>query len=1494
MSWYQSFEYCLNERPFVMRSIFNYLYKQRKIRSIHSLRSVQLSVQSLEERAVPATFIVTSNGDNGAGTFREALSLSNGSPGADIIRFNIGTGQQSIALASALPDVSDAVTIDATTQPGYSGSPIIELNGANAGGSATGLKVTSGLVAIKGLIINRFSNQGIWLYGGGSNTIKNCWIGLNSSGSAAAANSSDGIFIDKSSGNTVGGPLESDRNLISGNSGNGIHFLFNGQANNNLMQNNYIGTDVTGKYAVGNSGNGIDFFGPATYNTMINNIISGNSGHGITFFGGDASDNLITSNHIGVDVTGTRGIPNNRNGVDIWGPPRITVTNNVIASNKGSGVVINSESIVVQGNFIGTDRTRTYNLGNLDYGVVIGGLSNPKDTRIGGPNPSDGNVIANNGASANRPGVSVTSGAKGVLIFNNSIYDNYSLGIDLNGDGKPNINDLDDPDTGGNNLLNFPVITNAIGGTGKVNLVGTYNGLPSTILTLQFFTSTASDSSGYGEGRDILGTKQITTDSSGNYNFNFSFSSSIVAIGSKISATASVSGNGIGSGYTSEFSQTATVTAAPSADLAITASTSSGAMIGSNYNYSFRVVNNGPNTVSLASVDVPLPSGISYVSSSAQASVSGNNIVTLEIGNLASGASTDLSMTVLPSIFGPIATTATVGGLNTDNNPSNNSVLTTVPVKDKPGSFQFDFSSLQVGEWESVATIHVNRVGGSGGAASVNYAVSGKSATTGTDFISSANGVLNFADAQSSATFTITIANDLLHEGNESLSLALLNPTGSATLGSPAIATLSIIDDDAVPSFSINDITQPEGTGANQSVTFTVTMSAPSGLAASVNYATLTGTATSPADFTGSAGILVFTPGETSRTITIPITGDSQQENDELFYVDLSSPTESSISDSRGIATLLNDDAAPSISVADSSITEGTGSVVQMNFTVILSVASGLPVKVNYATLLGSAVSPVDFSNTSGQLSFLAGETQKTVKVTIQGDSIFEVDEQFFFNLNTPVNSTIERGSAVGTIFDNDPMPSLSIENLSLTEPDSGSLSNATFLIKLSSASGSPVTVQVDTADITAKAGIDYSATSQILTFAPGATSKTFVVPVIGDRLFEQTENFAVNLSNATGASVSSNFGVGAILDNDPQIFLSVSDATVIEGDSGTSDAIFQVTLSAPCEAAVTVNYATADHTATSGTDYSATSGMLTIPAGQTTGVIRVPVLGDHQAEPYEKFFFLNLSSPAYASLTKTSATATIRDQDSPGTFAFDQASYSVNENAGSKTVVLTVVRTNGGTGAVIIPYTVLSVTATAGQDFQSTSGTVNFADGQISSTISVAIINDSLVETPETFSVTLGTPSISAASLGAIKTTTVTIISEDTAPPPPRINSISTVISKGSMTGINITFSTALDPNTIKNLASYVLSAAGKDKKFGTKDDTKYRITKVAYNATSRTLTLTHSAIRLTADLQLTIIGTGSTALKDTIGQALDGDKNATPGGNAMVMISKTGRATF
>lgn len=1448
----------------------------------------------MEERAVPAVFMVTNNLDNGAGSLRDALTQADSLPGADSIKFSIGTGLKTIALSSPLPDVSDAVTIDATTQPGYAGNPIIQLNGAGAGTSAQGFKITSGMVTLKGLIISNFAKQGVWLYGGGSNVIKNCWIGVNASGSAAAPNGNEGIFIDKSSGNTIGGPLESDRNVISGNTQQGIHFLFNGQANNNNIEGNYIGTDVTGTYAIGNQASGIDFFGPATYNTMRDNVISGNNGHGITFFGGDASDNLIIGNAIGVDVTGTRGVPNGGNGVDIWGPPRITVKNNEIAANKGSGIVVNSESIVVQGNFIGTDLSRTYNLGNLGYGIQVGGLSSPKDTRIGGPNMKDGNFIAYNGSQSTKSGIGVTSGATGTLIFNNNIYDNLGLGIDLNDDGKVNYNDVGDADTGANNLLNFPVINTAIGGSGKVAIAGTYNGLPSTQLTLQFFSSVAGDSSGYGEGRDILGTTLITTDSSGNATFNVSFSSPAVAVGSRISATATAAGNGVGAGYTSEFCQTVNVAAAPTADMAVTVSPVTGAVLGTNFNYMYHVTNFGPNPVTMAGLNVALPYGLGYVSSSVPGSADGNNVVSLDLGTMAPGSSADVTLTVLPTLFGAMTTTASVTGLYTDNNAANNTATSTVNVKDKPGSFQFDVASLQVGEWQSVATINVNRVGGSGGAASVSYTVTPGTATSGVDYNSPSSGLLNFADGQSVATFTITILNDVQHEANETISLALLNPTGGTALGNPATATLSIMDDDVAPSFSINDVTQPEGNGPNQFVTFTVTLSAPSGLAATVNYATTDGTAKAGSDYAAAAGILSFSPGETSKTLTIGITGDTSYENDESFNLDLSAPTEASISDSRGVGTLQNDDPIPTVSVTDASVTEGTGSVVYLNFVVVLSTPSGLATKVNYATTPGTATSPADFTAASGQLSFLPGESSKTVKIVIAGDSIYEGNESFGFSLTSPVNATIGQGSATGTIFDNDSAPTLSVDNVTTTEPDTGGTANATFTVKLSALSASPVTVQVATADGTAKDGSDYTATSQSITIPAGTLSKTFVVPILGDKLFEQTETYSVQLSNASGATIATATGTGTIQDNDPQIYLSVADATMVEGDSGTTDAVFNVTLSAACEADINVNYATADGTATSASDYTPTTGTLTIPAGQTTGMIRVPVIGDKVIEAFEKKFTLNLTSPVNATLSNGSATGIIRDNDSPGTFAFDNAAYSVNENDPAGKAVITVVRTNGGIGAVNVPYTINAGTATATQDFIGSVGTLAFADGQMSATVTITIVNDTLVEIPETFSVTLGTPATTGAVLGTIPTTTVTIASDDTTPPAPKVVGVTTVVSKGSMSSVNIQFSQDLDLNSIKNLASFTLAAAGKDGKFGTKDDTKYKITKAVYNTATKTLTLSHAAIKLTATLQLTISGTGTTAVKDKLGQAIDGDKNGTPGGNAVISISKTGAGSF
>ncbi|MFM7131325.1 MAG: Calx-beta domain-containing protein, partial [bacterium] len=531
----------------------------------------------------------------------------------------------------------------------------------------------------------------------------------------------------------------------------------------------------------------------------------------------------------------------------------------------------------------------------------------------------------------------------------------------------------------------------------------------------------------------------------------------------------------------------------------------------------------------------------------------------------------------------------------------------------------------------------------------------------------------------------------------------------------------------------------------------------------------------------------------------------------------------------------------------------------------------------------------------SGQLVFLPGETSKQVKVTIAGDSLYEGTENFSLVLSLPVNATIDRGTAIGTINDNDPMPVVSIDSVMVTDPDTGATANATFTVKLSAASGLPTTVQVDTVDGSAKAGSDYVAASEMITLPAGTVSKTFVVKIVGNRLYEPTESFNVQLSAATNVTINTATGTGTINDNDPEIFLSIADVRLVEGDSGTTDAVFPVTISGPCEADISFNYATLDGTATAGSDYIATSGTIVIPVGQTSAQIRVPVISDLMIEPYQKTFIVNLTNPVNVTLTKTSASATIVDNDSAGTFAFAQGAYSVNENDPTGKVVITVNRTNGGLGQVSIPYTLAGISATTGADFAAAGGTVNFTDGQLTATIEVPIVNDTLVEGAETFSVILGTPSTSAASLGTPSSITVSIISEDTVPPAPQIAAVKTTVAKGAMTAVNITFSQNLDPKSVSNLAAYTLVAAGRDKKFGTRDDTKYRITKVAYNAATRTLTITNASVRLTADLQLTVSGLGSTALKDMLGQALDGARTGKPGSSAVVMIAKTsGAATF
>ncbi|OYX04045.1 MAG: hypothetical protein B7Z15_17900, partial [Rhizobiales bacterium 32-66-8] len=241
----------------------------------------------------------------------------------------------------------------------------------------------------------------------------------------------------------------------------------------------------------------------------------------------------------------------------------------------------------------------------------------------------------------------------------------------------------------------------------------------------------------------------------------------------------------------------------------------------------------------------------------------------------------------------------------------------------------------------------------------------------------------------------------------------------------------------------------------------------------------------------------------------------------------------------------------PTLTVGDASVVEGNSGTKQMVFTVSLSKAATGPVTVAYATVDGTATAGQDYVAKSGTITFAAGETQKTVSVTINGDRVAELNETLALRLSAPTGATLADGAAAGTILTDDVIvPKIAIADASMKEGDSGTRDLA-FTVTLSEATSGPVTVTYATADGSAKAGADYIAQTGTVTFAAGETSKVINVKVIGDTTVEINEGMKVNLTTATGGKIADGAAVGTIVNDDARI--SVADATVTEGNNGTS-----------------------------------------------------------------------------------------------------------------------------------------------------------------------------------------------------------------------------------------------------------------------------------------------------------------------------------------------------
>jgi len=446
-------------------------------------------------------------------------------------------------------------------------------------------------------------------------------------------------------------------------------------------------------------------------------------------------------------------------------------------------------------------------------------------------------------------------------------------------------------------------------------------------------------------------------------------------------------------------------------------------------------------------------------------------------------------------------------------------------------------------------------------------------------------------------------------------------------------------------SLSIANVTVNEA-NIPVNATFTVSLSPLSPQTVTVDFATANGSATAGADYTAVSGTLTFPPNTPSQIVVVPVTGDLKDEPNETFSVNLSSPVNASISDGQAVGTIVDNDPPPAASVSDCATGEGTGGQAICTFTVSLSAPSGFAVSVNYATSDGTATAGVDYAAAAGTLNFPAGTTTQQLQIAIVADALDEQDETYVVTLSAPVNATLADSQGLGTIQDDDLPPAVSVSDCSATEGDAGQ-TLCTFTLSLSAPSGQGVSVDFATTDGTAVSGQDYLAASGTAFVPVGATSQTVDVAVIGDLLDEPDEAFSLDLSAPVNATIADGQGAGTILDNDPPPAVSVSDCAVVEGNAGTAPCTVDVTLSGPSSFTVSVSYATADGTATSGSDYTAASGVLTFTPGTTSQPVAVDVLGDTTIETDETFL-VDLSAPTNATLGDAQGTGTIGDDDAP------------------------------------------------------------------------------------------------------------------------------------------------------------------------------------------------------------------------------------------------------
>ncbi|HUO08217.1 MAG TPA: choice-of-anchor R domain-containing protein [Phycisphaerae bacterium] len=566
----------------------------------------------------------------------------------------------------------------------------------------------------------------------------------------------------------------------------------------------------------------------------------------------------------------------------------------------------------------------------------------------------------------------------------------------------------------------------------------------------------------------------------------------------------------------------------------------------------------------------------------------------------------------------------------------------------------FTVSPTTVTEGDATKTLTLTAKLNTSAAATVHWSTVDGTAKQGKNYkaVSSTQRVL----PHSSFTLTVPILANPVYQPSTRFYVDLSLNNGLTTQRVP----VTILDNHVPPTVAVQDVTVDMGAGTKQAtksgsqqVNIPVTLSNTSLLPVVISYTTVNGTAVAGSDFRATKGTLTIAPGKTVGNITVTALPYTAGEAAKVFGVQLLSVTNGSLApvvpggaeyarvtlrNALGTGLVL-----PTVTVSDATATAGGNET----FQVTLSHATTGTASFRYRTVPGTATTS-DYTPVDGILTIPAGSTTGTITVATHASNS-TVNTHFTLALSAAANANLAKTTANATITNVVPVvPTLGVSDASATNMDYTN-STMTFTVTLSSAATSSVMVNYATADGTAVAGTDYTAANGTLTFAPGETSKTVDVTVLGSYAISLNKTLSLTLTSPTNATIAAATGVGTIVNNNlPGLSIGSATIAAIDGYPDAQTMSFPVTLSSAAPFPVTVDYATGNMVGATGNgdsgrrrlDYTAANGTLTFAPGETSKTISVTVNGASSLG--NETFDVNLSGAANATISMGTAVGTI------------------------------------------------------------------------------------------------------------------------------------------------------------------------------------------------------------------------------------------------------------